>query len=503
MTNSQRIIVNTAAQYIRTLINTFLALFSTRFVLAALGQTDFGVYFLVAGVITMFAFLTNASVITTQRYISFYNGQGQQDKIHSIFSNSLLLHIVIGAGLVAIMLALCYPVIYYGLNIPENRLEAASMVYVITSLMFFVSIILAPIRALFIAKENIVYISCIDVLDGLLKLLFAWLLLFASSDRLILYAALMLSIQIINLLALTIFASKKFPEFHFPHFKEWDNSTVRELSTFAGWTLYSSGCIVARNQGIAVVLNLFFGAIINAAYGIATQVSGSVAFVSSSIINAINPQLVKAEGAKNRSLMMRMAEYESKYAFLLLSMVSVPLIFEMETILRWWLGEVPEHAVAFCQITLIAALCDQLSIGLTSAIQAIGNLKTYTLVFYTTKLLTLVAIWACIKLHLSASEALVSYAVVEFVGSLLRLPLLKSIAGLNIATFCKNVFGRIFVPFLVICGTCYATQHFLTSGYRFFVALVGSVLLGGIAAWLTCLDKNEQQFIYSYIHRHD
>jgi O-antigen/teichoic acid export membrane protein len=260
---------------------------------------------------------------------------------------------------------------------------------------------------------------------------------------------------------------------------------------------------VARNQGIAVVLNLFFGAIINAAYGIATQVSGSVAFVSSSIINAINPQLVKAEGAKNRSLMMRMAEYESKYAFLLLSMVSVPLIFEMETILRWWLGEVPEHAVAFCQITLIAALCDQLSIGLTSAIQAIGNLKTYTLVFYTTKLLTLVAIWACIKLHLSASEALVSYAVVEFVGSLLRLPLLKNIAGLNIATFCKNVFGRIFVPFLVICGTCYATQHFLTSGYRFFVALVGSVLLGGIAAWLTCLDKNEQQFIYSYIYRHD
>ena len=486
MTNSQRIIVNTAAQYIRTLINTFLALFSTRFVLAALGQTDFGVYFLVAGVITMFAFLTNASVITTQRYISFYNGQGQQDKIHSIFSNSLLLHIVIGAGLVAIILALCYPVIYYGLNIPENRLEAASMVYVITSIMFFVSIILAPIRALFIAKENIVYISCIDVLDGLLKLLFAWLLLFASSDRLILYAALMLSIQIINLLALTIFASKKFPEFHFPR-----------------WTLYSSGCIVARNQGIAVVLNLFFGAIINAAYGIATQVSGSVAFVSSSIINAINPQLVKAEGAKNRSLMMRMAEYESKYAFLLLSMVSVPLIFEMETILRWWLGEVPEHAVAFCQITLIAALCDQLSIGLTSAIQAIGNLKTYTLVFYTTKLLTLVAIWACIKLHLSASEALVSYAVVEFVGSLLRLPLLKSIAGLNIATFCKNVFGRIFVPFLVICGTCYATQHFLTSGYRFFVAIVGSVLLGGIAAWLTCLDKNERQFIYSHIYRHD
>lgn len=503
MTNSQRIIVNTAAQYIRTLINTFLALFSTRFVLAALGQTDFGVYFLVAGVITMFAFLTNASVITTQRYISFYNGQGQQDKIHSIFSNSLLLHIVIGAGLVAIMLALCYPVIYYGLNIPENRLEAASMVYVITSLMFFVSIILAPIRALFIAKENIVYISCIDVLDGLLKLLFAWLLLFASSDRLILYAALMLSIQIINLLALTIFASKKFPEFHFPHFKEWDNSTVRELSTFAGWTLYSSGCIVTRNQGIAVVLNLFFGAIINAAYGIATQVSGSVAFVSSSIINAINPQLVKAEGAKNRSLMMRMAEYESKYAFLLLSMVSVPLIFEMETILRWWLGEVPEHAVAFCQITLIAALCDQLSIGLTSAIQAIGNLKTYTLVFYTTKLLTLVAIWACIKLHLSASEALVSYAVVEFVGSLLRLPLLKSIAGLNIATFCKNVFGRIFVPFLVMCGTCYVTQHFLSWDYRFFISFTGTILFGSMAIWLTCLDNSERQFIYSYIDKHE
>lgn len=503
MTNSQRIIVNTSAQYIRTLINTFLSLFSTRFVLAALGQTDFGVYFLVAGVITMFAFLTNASVITTQRYISFYNGQGKEDKIHSVVGNSLLLHIIIGAGLVALMLMLCYPIIYHGLNIPEDRLQAASWVYVITALMFFFSILLAPIRALFIAKENIVYISCIDVLDGILKLLFAWLLLFASSDRLVLYAVLMLSIQIINLLALTLFARKKFAEFHFPHFREWDNATIKELSAFAGWTLYSSGCVVARNQGIAVVLNIFFGAIINAAYGIATQVSGSVAFVSSSIVNAINPQLVKAEGAKDRSRMLRMAEYESKYAFLLLSMVSVPLIFEMGTILRWWLGEVPEHAVAFCQLTLIAALCDQLSIGLTSAVQAIGNLKNYTLIFYTTKLLTLVAIWVCIKMHLSASQALVSYVVVEFVGSLIRLPLLKSIGGLNIFAFCKNVFGRVFVPFLVICGICYATQYFISSDYRFFVSFAATILLGGIAIWWIGMDKSERQFIYSHIRKHE
>ncbi|MBQ7996150.1 MAG: hypothetical protein IJ249_00605 [Paludibacteraceae bacterium] len=501
MEGSKRIILNTSAQYTRTIINTCLSLYSTRFILRALGEIDYGVYFVVAGVITLFAFLTNASVITTQRYISYYIGQGDHERIRSIYGNSMLLHAVIAICIVGLMLIGCYPIIYHGLNIPPERMNAAAVVYIITAVMFFFSIILAPIRALFIARENITYISIVDVLDGVLKFGFAYALLFVTYDRLIVYALMMFGIQVLNMLVFSVYADIKFPEFHWPRLREWNKGFITDLSSFAGWTLYSSGCVVARNQGIAIILNVFFGAAINAAYGIAMQVSGAVSFISSSIINAINPQLVKAEGANNRQKMLKMAEYESKYAFLLLSFASIPLIFEMDGILKWWLGSVPEHAVAFCQLTLLAAIFDQLSIGLTSAVQAIGDLKIYTLVFYTTKLLTLLAIWGCIKMNLSAEEALTSYVAFEFIGTLLRLPLLKHIAGISIGQFCKNVFLRVAVPFAVLVATCYICRFSISNDYRFLISAAFGIMTGSIAMFLTTLDHNEKQFLLSIMQR--
>ena len=499
MTNSQRIIVNTIAQYTRTIINVCLSLYSTRLILSALGQNDFGIYSVVAGVVAMLSFVTNALVITTQRYLSFHHGKNDLNQVRKVFGNSWLLHLFIGL-LITIILGTIGPWITQNfLNIEEVRRGAALVVYFAAVVMVLLTFITAPIRALFIARENIVYTSFIDVLDGVLKLLIAILLSKVTHDHLISYSVLLTCISIFNLLAFAIYAAIKFPEFHLPKLRELDKQYIKGLSDFAGWTIYSTGCIIARNQGISVVLNLFYGTIVNSAYGIAMQVSGAVQFVSTSIVNAMNPQIMKAEGAGQRERMVRLCEYESKYAFLLLAMLVIPLIAEMEVILTFWLGDVPEHAVMFCRFILIAALCDQISIGWTSANQAIGKIRTYNIIFYTLKLLVIVIAWWSLKQGLPIVSVMWGYVSIELIGSFVRLPLMKQIANIPIIPFFKNVFLHVVGPVVIMVAICYISIAHIEIPYRLIITFSISLVAGALAILGLALSKEEKLYIKSII----
>ena len=499
MTNSQRIIVNTIAQYTRTIINVCLSLYSTRLILSALGQNDFGIYSVVAGVVAMLSFVTNALVITTQRYLSFHHGKNDLNQVRKVFGNSWLLHLFIGL-LITIILGTIGPWITQNfLNIEEVRRGAALVVYFAAVVIVLLTFITAPIRALFIARENIVYTSFIDVLDGVLKLLIAILLSKVTYDHLISYSVLLTCISIFNLLAFAIYAAIKFPEFHLPKLRELDKQYIKGLSDFAGWTIYSTGCIIARNQGISVVLNLFYGTIVNSAYGIAMQVSGAVQFVSTSIVNAMNPQIMKAEGAGQREKMVRLCEYESKYAFLLLAMIVIPLIAEMEIILKFWLGDIPEHAVMFCRFILIAALCDQISIGWTSANQAIGKIRTYNIIFYTLKLLVIVIAWWSLKQGLPIVSVMWGYVSIELIGSFVRLPLMKHTANIPIIPFFKNVFLHIVGPLVTMVVICYISITYIETPYRLIITFSISLVAGALAILGLALSKEEKQYIKSII----
>lgn len=501
MTNSNRIIINTMAQYTRTIINVCLSLYSTRLILSALGQSDYGIYSVVAGVIAMMSFITNALVVTTQRFLSIYHGKNDPQKIRQIFGNSMLLHILIASILGVVLFCLGSWITHDFLNIVVERQQAAWYVYNAAVVMLMLTFITAPIRALFIARENIVYISIVDVVDGILKLLIAIGLSHIAYDHLVSYSVLMAGITLVNLLAFSIYASAKFPEFHLPRLRDWDKQFIKELSHFAGWTTYSMGCIIGRNQGIAVVLNIFYGTIVNSAYGIAQQVLGAVQFISTSILNAMNPQIMKAEGSGDRSRMVRLCEYESKYAFLLLSLVAIPLIAEMDTVLHFWLGEVPEHAVMFCRCILAATLCDQLSVGLTTANQAVGKIRMYNLTFYTFKLLVIVFAWGCIKAGLPLVSVMWCYIGVELFTSFLRLPLMKRIANIAILPFCRNVFLKIIVPATTMSIVCYISICYINLSWRIILTILLSAATGLLSIWITSLEKEEKQHITQLIKK--
>ena len=496
MQPAKRVFLNTIAQYIRAAVNIFLALFSTRFVLEALGKSDYGTYSVVASVVAMLGFLTNALVVTTQRHLSFYQGNGKLDFVKQIFSNSLFLHLVIAVAICAILASLTHPIINDWLIIESSRLEIAKYILWLTILMLFCSIMTSPFKATLVARENIVYISIIEMCDGILKFGFSVWLLYIDGDKLLIYGLVMALIQVFQLVAISAFGLIKYPECSLIiHRKDISKKCINLIFNFAGWTLYSAGCIIGRNQGMSVVFNRFFGTAINASYGIAMQVAGNVQFLAQAILNAMSPQIVKTESGKDRQSMLRMAEVASKYSFLMIAMIGIPIIFEMPEILRIWLKDVPDYAIVFCRFILLASICDQITIGLGTANQAIGDIRNYSLVINTIKLITILVSSLLLYCGYSVTVVMWSYLIIECICAIARLPFLKCTAGLSIRQYTKNVMIPIIPSIIVLVITGYIMTNYIDCPLRFIYTFLVSVIANVVALWFFVLKNNEKLLI--------
>ncbi len=498
-----RIIINTAAQYTRTAVNLILSLYSTRLILSSLGVDDYGIYTLIAGVVSILSFVVNALVVTTQRYISFYSADNNIELLKEVFNNSLLIHLFIAVISAIFIEVLGIPLFNGYFNISADRVVAAKTVYHFVTVMILLSFITSPFRALLIAHENIIYLSIIDVLDGIFKVLIAVFLSFTNGDRLILYASLLAAIQLLNFIAFFVYDRVKFQECILPSLRLFNRKYVKSIASFTGWTVYSIGCITGRTQGVSVLINRFFSVAVNAAYGIALQVNGAVMFLSQSILNAMNPQIMKNEGAGNRERMLLLSEIESKACFFLMAIFLIPLIVELPSVLRLWLGIVPDYSVMFCRGILIASLVDQLTIGLGTANQAIGNIKEYSVVVNSIKLLTLIPIIISLSLFNGGEELImIIYVLFEAICAIARLPFLHKTAGLSIKHFITSVFAKEVIPTIVIVFCSLLFSKCFDSSWGFLFNLIFTVVLGSVAIFFTGLSRGEKQLVLSVISHH-
>lgn len=472
-----------------------LSLFSTRLIIEALGESDYGLYYIVGGVVALLGFITNALVLTTQRFVSYYFGKSETNQVRKIFANSLFIHVAFAIFIMIILLACRNFLIYEWLNIPEGRHDTAAMVYVITVFILMVTILIAPFKALYIARENILYISIIEVCDGVLKFGIAMCVLFIDTDRLLVYSILMFGIQLANIIAYASYALCRYEECHLlirP--SEIDMQCISSLIGFAGWSTYSMGCIVFRTQGIQLMLNKFFGTVVNASYGIAIQIYGSVSFVASSVLNAMNPQIIKAEGNGNRHKMLHLAEMESKYSTMLLMLCVVPIIFELPDILYVWLRRLPQHSVLFCRFILCGFIFDQLTYGLNTANQALGHIRIYTILMYTPKLLVLVPIYFLLTSSGMLLHMMCAYLASEILVSIMRLPYIKKTCGLSIRHFIKTVVVPILPLLFVQCVFGAVSTTYLELNYRFMFTIPLSMALGIVAIWVFALSNKERAY---------
>ncbi len=502
MEAKERIFVNTAAQYTKAVVNLVLALYSTRLILDTLNVSDYGIFSVIGGLISMLGFITNALVVTTQRFISYNINNKDKSIVKNYFNNSLFLHLLIGIFLLFVLFTAKTYLFTHWLNIEESRLDAASTIYNFTVLVLFATIITAPFKALFIARENIVFIASLETLDAIVKLVFAIVLYHINIDKLVAYSFMITCWVYVDFLSYALYAKLKFSEcyIHFS-FKAINLEYIKPLLGFAGWTTYGMGAVACRNQGLAVILNHFFGATINAAYGIANQVYGAISFVSTSILNAMNPQIMKAEGEHDRQRMLDLASKESKYSVILLSLFAIPVIVEMPKILSFWLKETPENTIIFCRYILVAFIIDQLTTGLNVANQSLGRIRVYSLLVYTPKLLTIVLFYIILYYHYGVFAIMNLYLAVEAIVALLRIPYLARIAGLS----AKGYIQSVFVPLLPLIGTSlffsYMTSELLDCSLSFLLTIPITVVCSSVVLWYVSLTSNEKAAIIGMLKK--
>ncbi len=497
---SNRIIVNTLAQYVRTILNMLLSLVSVRLVLNILGVTDYGIYSLVAGVVSMLSFITSSLVGSTQRFLSIYQGKGDIIALRNVFSNSLLLHIIIGFC-VLIILECLTPFLFGGfLNIPPNRAKAGAIIYQMVVVMVYISFVAAPYRALLISRENIVYTSIIDVCDGLFKVIFVIILIYLPGDKLVGYGWIMLGITCFNLLAFATYSHIKCDECVFPRIRDFNKKYLKELGVFTGWITYSSLCIAMRNQGLAIVLNKLRGAAVNAAYGIGMQIVGMVSFVSASLGNAIAPQLIAAKGAEDKNRMWFLAEFQSKFSYLLLAMVGIPTMFAMQPLLELWLGNVPDYTMTFGCMFLAAQTLDMLTAGLGIANRALGKIGKYIFWTNTPKFLILPLCWFILRVGCPMIWVSILFVGVETFCMYLRIPLLRGSDGFNASMFCRNVMVKSIMPTVVSVLACVLVSYGPKFPASFLLTYVVSIPLFIITTYKWSLSVQEKIKVDSIAH---
>lgn len=499
MKSSDRVILNVSAQYIKTIINVVLSMYSTRLILSVLGASDYGIYILVAGVVTMLSFLSSSMVVSTQRFLSFSIGKGNLCKLSSIFNDCVTIHVLIGAVLAAVLSCLTPFVFNEFIVVPPERFEIAKYVYWVVIVMLFVTLISSPFRAALISHEDIVFISILDILDGILKVLLALWLSTISYDKLLGYGFAMLFVQLFNFLALMLFALISYVECRGIKFKRISPSFMKELFPFVGWTVYSHACVIGRTQGIAVLLSRFVSIVANASFGIALQIYSVVSFISESVLNALRPQMVKAEGSGNRTRLIELSCLSSKCAFILLATIVIPVSFFIQELLAIWLEEVPEYASFFCVMVFIAALLDSSTVGLGIANQAMGNIRNYSIIVNTTKVLTLVPIYISFHFGLPLIYVAYFYCGFEFLGALIRLPILKSTAGISIRKFIENVFLSVSVPLAVYCFMLWLLKYVLSC--NMFLAVPISLAIYLMSIYVFSFSNYEKIFVRDFIRR--
>lgn len=498
MRAANRVIFNTGITYARAVVTSLISLYSTRLVLDALGAEDFGIYNVVGGLIAMLSFLNAAMTTSTQRFISFNLGKGAIENVKKVFANSVVIHFAIGILLVILIEVVGLYFIENQLQINPDRIEAARYILHFVAASTFITTISVPYDAVINAHENMTFLAITSVIESVLKLLIALSILYLEGDRLIYYGLFMMFSAIAIRLIKRIYSRRKYAECHVSVRDEYNASQVRELASFAGWQLFGTLCYIGRTQGVAVVLNLFYGTVINAAYGIASQLNGQIMFFSQTMMSALRPQIMKSEGANDRDRMIRLALTGNRFAFYLFTFFALPLFLEMPFVLNLWLTEVPESSVAFCRAIILLTMMNQINMGLITAVQAIGKIKVYQMVAGGIQLLTLPIGYFLLKAGYAPYSIILVSVVLEAISTIFRVFYFKHLTSFSISVYFKQVILNSFLSLSPVAVTVwYVQQQIGNPGWSFVTVCLLSAMLYVISIYFIGLTTGDRHMVGS------
>ncbi len=435
--NSKRIAKNTIMLYVRMMVIMLVTLLTSRLVLDALGFVDYGIYNVVGGVISMLSFINNSMTISVQRYFSYEIGKRDAQGLNKIFNIAFQAHILIALMFLIIAETIGLWFVSTQLTIPKDRVFAAMWVYQSVVFSSILTITQVPYAAMIIAKEKMNIYAYLSVLDVFLKLVIVYILYLHIFDNLILYAILTMLVNSITIICYRIYVIKSFCESRI--LKYWNIHQLKELFSFASWSMLGEIAWAFTGQGVNILLNIFFGPVINAARGISSQVDAAVRSFVQGFQTAVNPQLIKSYAADEIKEMLHLLYRSIRFSYFLLFLLALPLIIEMDFVLGLWLKSVPKHAVLFCRLSLICSLVDTLSNLLTQIPRASGKVRNYQMVVSTILLLNFPISYIVLKCGAVPEITLVVYLCISLLLLFSRFYMCKRLIDMSVSDFCYSV----------------------------------------------------------------
>lgn len=501
MQAAHRVAKNTGILYARMAITVFISLYTTRLVLAALGVADFGLFNLVGGVIAMLGFLNSSMAQATQRFMSFAQGAGDLEKVKRIFNISTLLHAGI-AVLIVLVLEIAGYFFFNGiLNIAPNRIEVAKIIYHFMVASTFFSVLSVPYEAVITSHENMMFYAVLGVLEAVLKLAIALYLAHSAYDYLVAYGFLMAALSIFLLILRRIYCHNNYAECVFNFRKYYEKSLMKEIGSFAGWSLLGSASSMIAFYGQGIVINMFFGTLVNAAQSIASQISGQLGAFAANMITALNPLINKSEGAGDREIMLKAVMLGSKVSFFLLILFVVPVIIEMQYILKIWLKEIPKFTVIFCKLYLIRHLIDQLFVVISTSITAVGKIKKYQIFSSVLNFLSLIITFILFKLGWSPEVMYSVFIVYSIIMAFLNSYFSKVYCGLSIKIFFRQVLLRCILTFTIIFIISSIPLYYFEEGMiRLLLVILTNLISFITVVFLLGLTENERLKLNRFIN---
>ena len=435
--NNKRIAKNTLLLYVRLLFTMAVGLFTSRVILSTLGIEDYGVYNVVAGVVSMFSLLTGSLSTAISRFLTFTLGKGEQEKLSLVFSTSI--NIMIGMSFVVIVLAELIGVWFLNthMNIPSERLYAANWVLQFSILTFALNLISVPYNAAIIAHERMSAFAYISILEVTLKLIIVCMLYMSPFDKLITYAALFAGVAIIIRVVYGTYCARHFQECHYKFI--YDKSLLKDMGAFAGWNFFGSGAYLFNTQGVNIVTNIFFGVATNAARGVSNQVEGIIKQFVTNFTTAINPQITKSYAEGNLEYTYSLICRSSKFCYMLMLFFAIPFMFEAEFIMQLWLKTYPPEAPLFLRLSLIGTMIDLLGNSPAVAAWATVNIKRYYIYVSSVGCLVFPLSWLVFCLGMPAYMSYVIFIIVYIAVLFTKLYIIKGLIEFSIKRYCREV----------------------------------------------------------------
>lgn len=505
MSTSKRVIKNTLFLYVRTIVSLVISIFTTRILLDALGASDYGLYSVVGGAIAMVGFLSASLGSSTQRFLSYAEGAGEQEKIEKYFNNSVILHY--GLAIIMVGIFVLAGIFFFNgiLNIPEGKYNTAIIIYVCMLISTVFSITIVPYEAEINAHENMLFYSILGILDVLFKFTIAITIFYLNGDKLIFYAILMAIESFVLRCVCQCYCKRKYRECRHTHLKKnYDKGIIKEMTAFAGWNLSNIATGMIALYGMNIVINHYFGTEVNAAMGIATQLSGVMMGLSMNMIKAITPVLVKSEGGNQHQRMLDISYTSCKYSYLLFSFACIPILIFIPKVLSVWLTIVPEWTQAFCVTLIIATLIDQLTVVLYQSILAGGDIKNYNIARSICNIIPLL-ISILIFQYTNAAPywILINWIIFKAIGGgIINLYYSCSKLGLSFHIFQQRVLLPVFLSTitiivygLLILNICQILNINELLGLLFtFIGILPLI-------WITAIPENERNILKLFIYK--